>query len=331
MPMSCRKVGGWLDIRFRCNGNGNRLVYRITERIYKVENEIVNVLISTYNGEAYIAEQIDSILAQTYSPVRIYVRDDGSKDQTLQVLKGYGDKIKVLRGKNVGYGRSFLALLKKAEEGSYWAFCDQDDVWEPHKLEKAVAKLRRMPKDKPCMYFHNFSITDEKLKVQSLYHNRLPGYCFSMAITECLHLGFATVMNRELRQLMLRADMKHISTHDWWAELIAMEFGRIYTDDYVGAKHRRIDASVSSSNLSTRIRWFKKALKGNAEICNMTSMFLKEFGNEMKPEDRRVMEWFVSDHYSLSKSLHKAFYGHRWRSSLSSELVVRFLMLIGRI
>ena len=95
--------------------------------------ELVNVLISTYNGEKYIKDQIDSILGQTYPNIRIYVRDDGSSDNTCNILKEYekAGKIVLFRGDNVKWGKSFLTLLKKAETGSYWAFSDQDDVWLP--------------------------------------------------------------------------------------------------------------------------------------------------------------------------------------------------------
>ena len=298
-----------------------------------MDMDVVNVLISTYNGEAYIKEQIDSVLTQTYPAVKIYVRDDGSQDGTLEILRKYQvlGKIELIEGNNVGYGRSFMDLLRRTQDGDYWAFCDQDDVWDSKKIENAVEKIRTLPQEEPNMYFHNFSVTDEFLEEQSVYRNRIPEYSFSMAITECLHLGFATVINQPFRNMMLRADIDRISTHDWWAELIVMEFGNLYTDDYIGAKHRRIDASVSSSNLSTRVKWFWKALKGNAEIRNVTAMFLQVFGDEIKKSDKRVLEWFVSEHYSLKKSVCKAFYGHRWRSSLSSEIVVRFLMLIGRI
>ena len=101
----------------------------------------VNVLLSAYNGEAYIKEQIDSILAQTV-PVHLYVRDDGSTDGTLHVLAPYeaAGKLTLLRGENAGFGQSFMMLLAAAEEGDYWAFSDQDDVWEPHKMEWAVSQ-----------------------------------------------------------------------------------------------------------------------------------------------------------------------------------------------
>lgn len=298
-----------------------------------LEKYCVNVLISTYNGEKYIEEQIDSVLKQTYDNIKIFIRDDGSKDGTLSILRRYQseNKIILIEGENIGYGRSFMRLLKQTKEGDFWAFCDQDDVWDEKKIQNAIEKITTLPMDKPAMYFHNFSVTNEKLEQQYIYRNQIPGYAFPMAITECLHLGFATVINKNLRKKMLRVDVDKLTTHDWWAELLVMEFGNVYVDDYIGAKHRRLDVSVSSDNLSTRLKWLIRALKGNAEISNITSLFLAEFGTEMQEKDRKILQWFVGDRYSLIKSLKKTFYFHRWRSSFSSEIVVRFLMVIGKI
>ena len=113
---------------------------------------MVNVLISTYNGEKYIREQIESILAQSYPDIRIYVRDDGSKDDTAKILWEYSEKklIRFVRGRNVGYGRSFGRLLRIAKEGDFWAFCDQDDIWLPDKVKWAVEWLEQQPADVFC-------------------------------------------------------------------------------------------------------------------------------------------------------------------------------------
>lgn len=295
--------------------------------------KLVNVLVSTYNGEKYIRQQLESILAQSYSPINIYVRDDGSVDRTPEILQEYArnHQIELLAGENIGYGPSFLQLLQYADQGDFWAFCDQDDVWFPDKIQRAVEALEKMNPDRPNLYFHNFLLTDEQLHGTGVYRSRIPGYSFQMAITECLHMGFATVMNSKFRQLMLKGDAARLATHDWWAELIAMEFGDVYIDDEIRAKHRRLDSSVSSSALGSRIRWFAGAWKGNSEIRSVTREFQRVFAGEMNPADRKILSWFVSEKYSLSKALKKSFYRKRWRSGFASEIAVRCLMLFGKL
>ncbi len=293
----------------------------------------VNVLISTYNGEKYICEQVESILAQTYPNIHIYIRDDGSSDHTLKVLEKYkdNDRITVIAGINMGYGGSFLELLSIAEDGDYWAYCDQDDVWLEQKIESAVHYLEQQDNSKPRMYHSAFYNTDENLNITDTVIIPKRNISFINCITNCFHMGFSDVMNRSLRELVLKGDKTKLITHDWWTELVVMEFGEVYDDDTPLTKHRRLENSVSIGSFSARWRWFKKALKGNAEIETTTRAFMNVFGNEMKVKDKKVLSWFVGDSYSLKKALLKTFYHERWRPSISSELVMRFLMLIGKI
>ena len=293
----------------------------------------VNVLISTYNGERYIREQIDSVLRQTYENVVIYVRDDGSTDKTIDILKNYEENHNIILslGNNIGYGKSFLSLLQQADKGDYWAFCDQDDVWEDDKLEHALQCMRGTNDSGPVLYVHDYWLTDENLNPVEVYHNKVKGFDFGMSITQCVHMGFSTVFNSGFRELMLKGNIDNIPTHDWWAELIAMEFATVYEDDYIGAWHRRLDNSVSGMDIVNRIKWLGRALKGNSEILSITGEFERVFADDMDINDLNILRLFVSEKYSLIKAIKKAFYSKRWRTSLSSECVVRLLMLVGKI
>ncbi len=293
----------------------------------------VNVLISAYNGEKYICEQVESILRQSYPEIHIYIRDDGSSDHTLKVLEKYkdNDRITVIPGKNMGYGGSFLELLSVAEEGDYWAYCDQDDVWLEGKIEAAVKWLDQQDTNKPCMYHSAYYNTDENLNITDTVTSPQKEVNFIGCITHCVHMGFSDVINRKLRELVLKGDRTKLITHDWWTELVVMEFGTVYFDDTPLTKHRRLDSSISVGSFSARWRWFKKALNGNAEIETTTKEFMRVFENNMKEQDQKVLSWFVNDRYSFPDAIRKVFYPHRWRPSMSSELVMRFLMLIGKI
>ena len=225
-----------------------------------------------------------------------------------------------------------MKLLRYAEEGDYWAFCDQDDVWEADKLARAVEKLDTMSENEPNIYVHDFWLTDEKLTPISRYGNEIKGYDFRMAITECLHMGFSTVFNKSFRDYMLMGRIDNIPTHDWWEELIAMEFGNIYVDDYIGAWHRRLDDSISENNIGNRVKWFFRAFRGGSEIPYICKEFYHTFKEKIKDEDMRILKLFIEDNKSkFTKSFKKAFYPKRWRTSLASESVIRVLMLFGRV
>ena len=107
--------------------------------------EKVQILMSTYYGEKYLREQLDSIIKQTYPLINILIRDDGSSDGTLSILKEYAgkyDHVTYYEGENIGVIQSFLQLLKESDANvNYYAFADQDDVWLPEKIVRAVEKL----------------------------------------------------------------------------------------------------------------------------------------------------------------------------------------------
>lgn len=136
-----------------------------------------------------------------------------------------------------------------------------------------------------------------------------------------------------MRDYMLQAELSHITSHDHWAELIIMKYGTVYFDSREASYHRRLTYSLSGNSMKARLRWLRGALQGDSEILPAAREFVRVFQSSSSTDDPdfRVLSWFCYEHYSLIKSLKKCFYYKRWRSSLSSELVVRFLMLIGKI
>ena len=105
----------------------------------------VTVLMSTYNGERFLKEQLDSILQQQDVDVRLCVRDDGSTDGTMDILLEYADAIELTIGNNFGVGNSFMSMVYSANlESDYYAFSDQDDIWMPDKLISAVDELKNI-------------------------------------------------------------------------------------------------------------------------------------------------------------------------------------------
>lgn len=125
----------------------------------------VQVLLSTYNGEKYLKEQIESILKQKEVDIHLLVRDDGSSDSTIKILEEISNKNKKItfyKGKNIGPARSFMELLKKSEEADYYSFADQDDIWEENKIISAINKLKNT--NEPELYLSALGIVNEKLE-----------------------------------------------------------------------------------------------------------------------------------------------------------------------
>ncbi len=130
----------------------------------------IAILLATYNGEEYIAQQIDSLLSQTNSEWTLYVHDDGSTDGTMDIIKAYAakhDNIRILQYPPQGGAKNnFLSLLRYVE-AEYYLFCDQDDVWDKMKIEAQMSemkKLERIHGDKPLLVFTDLRVVDSGLR-----------------------------------------------------------------------------------------------------------------------------------------------------------------------
>ena len=299
---------------------------------------MVNILVSTYNGEKYITEQLDSIFAQSYQDFHVYIRDDGSQDRTVKVISDYirnqhlQDRITLTEGANVGFCRSFYELLYQAKDGDYWAFCDQDDVWYEDKLALAVTWMKgKEDQSIPLLYHSGFELGNADLSERSIYQTGTFSYRFYNSITSNLFFGFAITMNRSLYERLILANPEEIKYHDWFAAMITAAFGYHHISHQVMAVHRQHAENSSPLHFFKKIPDGLKLLKGDLFYTRNAKEFMRLFGDELKQEDREILGWFVKDGYSFSRAIKKAFYKKRWNPKLPVELVLRGLMLIGRI
>ncbi len=194
---------------------------------------MLHILMSTYNGEQYLATQLDSILAQTYAEWRLFVRDDGSTDTTLSVLKNYAQQDKritlVNDGERIGACRSFERLLTNYGEAEYFAFADQDDVWDTDKLSICMQTLQQAEQatpDVPIVVHTDLRVVDEHLQpiapsfwnYSHIYPNLLDTHIRYLAICNSV-TGCTMLFNRAARDcaLPMRANA---FMHDAWIALM---------------------------------------------------------------------------------------------------------------
>lgn len=196
--------------------------------------QTVQVLISTYNGEKYIKKQIDSLLNQIGVKVKILVRDDGSTDSTKAILEQYSKlgKLKWYEGKNLRTAHSFLDLMKNANDVEYYAFCDQDDIWDNDKLIIAIESLKKFNKNEPIMYFSNARLIDKNdndLNKNHIKNN--PRITLKNSFLQNIALGCTIVFNKEaLKKAILADESTDIVMHDAWVYRICMALGKVVYD-----------------------------------------------------------------------------------------------------
>lgn len=199
---------------------------------------MLHILLSTYNGERFIAEQIDSILAQTYTEWRLFIRDDGSKDGTKAILHEYAqqypEKIFVDETEPRGLGamRSFEYLLAQHGEAEYFAFSDQDDVWLSDKLALSMATMKRAEQtdpDRPIVVHSDLRVVDEELNELSPSFWNYGGIHPEILDTNIHYLaicnsvtGCAMIMNRKAREVTLPFP-RYVFMHDAWIGIRVLE------------------------------------------------------------------------------------------------------------
>lgn len=299
----------------------------------------VAVLVSTYNGEKYIEEQLESILNQTYKNIDIYVRDDMSTDATRDILKKYSNsnKIKLIpSSRNLGYPEAFYELMRVVDEHDYYAFSDQDDVWYSDKIEIGINKLSKSNYPTPALFFANYDVCDMNLNHirTSVGPKKNPDFKYSLFSS--LGLGFTYILNHEAKELILNNRSIKTVTKDVWIGMLISAFGDVYFDAKPCANHRRNPGSFSSQDtnfLTIQKDRFKKFFQndGFKNIYNVMSEFYHMFHEKLKIEDKKTMEIFLYRGYNPLKYFKKIFYTGRLRYDIKDEVMLRLIFLIRKL
>lgn len=299
----------------------------------------VVVLMSTYEGERWVAEQLRSILAQLPSDGRILVRDDGSRDSTAHVIESIGDaRIILERGTNLGFSASFLTLLSAApQDADMVMFSDQDDVWMPDKIARAWAQLQACG-DGPALYGSTQLLVDSDLRPLKITAAWQRGPSFSSALTENIITGCTAALNRPALQLLQRAGIPQgVHLHDWWVYLVVSAFGTVVFDDQPTLLYRQ----HSSNQIGHGWGWLGRELgivrflmrhDWVGMLLAQVRALLRHYGEQLPPEARAmVLRHFGirGDHVYPRWSL--VFSARRWRQGLVWDLALRVLLVTHRL
>ena len=191
----------------------------------------VAVLMSTYNGHLFLDKQLESIAAQTVvQDLTLYIRDDGSTDGTFDIIEKWKNRINIVlyKGQNAGPAMSFWMLLTNPEiRADYYAFCDQDDVWDANKLEKGIDKLTGNYQ----LYACNCRIIDENgHTTKDSRLSRIPDMSVkSLFVSGCTQ-GCSMIFTDKLCQFIRKQNISCVPMHDIVLMLYAKYLGKIYWD-----------------------------------------------------------------------------------------------------
>ena len=263
----------------------------------------VAILMASYNGARFLRDQLDSIAAQDHDDWSLHVSDDGSHDPTLGIVAAFardhpGRRIVWRKGPARGSTANFLSLLRDpAIRADHFAFADQDDVWLPGKLTRAVAMLAPHA-DTPALYGSRTWIAAEDLTIRgpSPLPRRAPG--FRNALVQSLAGGNTMVLNARARRIALMAGpAEGAACHDWWLyQLVSGAGGRVVFDRVPTLLYRQHDGNQIGANLSfhARLRRLSGLFRGRfAEWNRANANALLQAAPLLTQENRACLDAFI--------------------------------------
>lgn len=313
----------------------------------------IDILMAVYNNADYIADQLQSLMEQTYPHFHLIVRDDCSSDRSIEIIEEfqtrYPGKITLIKGKeNLGARGNFAALMHKVK-ADYIMFCDADDVWLPNKIEESLELMQKNEtihgKKTPLLIHSDLKVVNKELRIlnssfwnYSKLNPDLAKY-LNRLLPQNVITGCTMLINKPLLELAMPIPQEAIM-HDWWIGLVAAGFGQIdclrkptilyrqHGKNDVGAKNWRSTATYWSHFKKTmQIRGRKELKQRLAKTIEQATIFSERYGMQLDNRKREVVRDYAMFGHSGWFKKRYLFFKHRYfKNSLTKNLAM-FLFL----
>ena len=272
------------------------------------QRPLIDILLPTWNGAAFLPAQLDSLLRQQDVSTRILLRDDGAEDGTCVIVRRFAERHGQLlphAGPRLGVVGNVDALLSRSEAedaAGYFALCDQDDIWYPHKLAVSLQAMRALEKrfgpEKPllvCGDARCVTADGRPLHASFLKRMGLPpdwGDDLRHVLVMSHALGCTCLGNAALRRLALPLpEAEAIFMHDWWLLLVAVSFGAVHCLDMPLLEYRQHAANVLGATRRGRPRQRLAAWRDGARRTQRQARtFLERYAGQLDPAQRQIVQ-----------------------------------------
>ncbi len=267
--------------------------------------ERVCVLMTCYNPPAFFLEQVESVLNQSGVIIEIVIRDDCStKNEWIEKIPK-NEKITILRGnKNIGVAQNIIELLKYASENmkdyDFYAYCDQDDVWLKDKLKTGINKIQEMDMEKPCLYYSNLTVVDEKLNGEDLlFPLNVVNNTLGQGLAQIFAFACTFVFNKKMLDSIMKRNIEFMG-FDHLVYYIALLTGESYYDEHSNILYRQHGNNVSGDKSKGIRRVIKKILNlknegkdparaGGGSFEQISQYLLRTFDGEISEHDAELL------------------------------------------
>lgn len=262
------------------------------------------IVLCTSDGEYFLDEQLASIETQSYRNWRLVMSDDASDDRTLAILEAWRDRlgesrVEIRHGPNCGFVANFLAVAcDPALRADYFAFTDQDDIWEPDKLDRAVRWLATQS-DVPALYGSRTRLIDARGRETGFSPLFAKPPAFANALVQNVAGGNTMVFNAAARRLLMLGGVVDVAAHDWWLYLIVTACGgTVFYDRVPRVRYRQHGANLvgaNANNWAARIKRMRLLLAGRFREWNSGNLrALSTLSPYMTPPSRATFDAFVT-------------------------------------
>ncbi len=273
----------------------------------------IDILMASYNSEKYIESQINSILQQTYTNYHLYINDDISTDNTLNILQKYknqyNNKISFHQNnKRLGIKGNFSSLMEQSN-ANYIMFSDHDDIWFNNKIEitynKMVALEKKYSQTTPLLVFTDKIVTDSMLNIIHTSHNKseklnTKNISFNRILMGNVISGCTIMINKPLKEICQYINQNAIM-HDYWIALIASAFGYIGYIDKPTMFYRQHNANFFGAKSYSLKYAFQKLIKGRKSMQQsvfkniiQAESFYTQYENILNSENKQILQKFIS-------------------------------------
>lgn len=298
------------------------------------------ILMSTYNGEDYVKQQLLSIINQkTENDIYIRIRDDGSYDHTCEIIQHmmneYPEKIELIKGDNRGYNASFFELLHNAQGYDYYALSDQDDVWLPEKIDAAIKALSTEDDSLALLYASPSFLVRDDLIPYGITRKKVREFTIYNTIIQNICPGHTQVINNTLlNKLKDKIDVKKIYVYDSWITNIAMLYGKIVYDINAYTFYRQHEKNQLGSGkgaLGQLASSFRKLKSGDGiKYQQQIDYFIEKNEDKLKQEGFYTELFRYINSNSFIERLKYALSGKLYRQKKIETIAFYLAFVLGR-
>jgi glycosyltransferase involved in cell wall biosynthesis len=264
----------------------------------------VAIFLCIFNGKLFLSEQLRSIENQTHKNWRLYISDDGNCTESLKILNEYKgrygeDRVVIYSGPKSGFVKNFLSLACNTSiQADYFAFSDQDDIWESDKLERSIQYLKSVQKEKPALYCSRTIIVDKNNNAIGLSPLFSKPPSFANALVQNIGGGNTMLFNQSARKLLIEAGADiPVITHDWWMYLLVIGCnGFVKYDHQPSLRYRQHESNLVGCNITWQSRLLRVYLlmKGKFKEYNDKNISaLLKINHLLTEENKKTLNEFI--------------------------------------